>query len=57
MGIVQMFNADGRLVHEFNASDAGFQEINVTGWSPGLYIAKLIVNGKDFETVKISVVR
>jgi hypothetical protein len=57
MGIVQLFNADGRLVHEFNASDAGFQEINVTGWSPGLYIAKLIVNGKDFETVKISVVR
>jgi len=57
MGIVQVFNTDGRLMHEFRASDAGFQEINLTGWPNGLYIAKLIVNGKDFETVKISVVK
>lgn len=57
MGLVQIFNADGRLVNEFTASDAGFQEINLNGWPTGLYIAKLIVNGKDFETVKISVVK
>ena len=57
LGMVQIFNLDGRLVREFAASDAGFQEIYVTGWPAGIYIAKLIVNNKDFDTVKLSVVK
>jgi len=35
----------------------GFQEINLTGWPTGLYIAKLIVNDKAIDTVKINVVK
>ena len=57
LGMVQIFNLDGQLMREFAASDAGFQEIYVTGWPAGIYIAKLIVNNKDFDTVKISVVK
>ncbi|TVR40110.1 MAG: T9SS C-terminal target domain-containing protein [Cryomorphaceae bacterium] len=57
LGMVQIFNLDGQLIREFAASDAGFQEIYVTGWPAGIYIAKLIVNNKNFDTVKISVVK
>ncbi|TVR37284.1 MAG: T9SS C-terminal target domain-containing protein, partial [Cryomorphaceae bacterium] len=35
LGMVQIFNLDGQLIREFAASDAGFQEIYVTGWPAG----------------------
>lgn len=57
IGIVQLFNADGRMMKEFAASDNGFQEINLTGWPTGIYIAKLIVNDKAIDTVKVNVVK
>jgi len=48
---------DSTLICEFNAGDVGFEEITISNWSPGLYIAKLLVNGQTFDTVKISVVK
>ena len=57
IGVVQVFGSKGEFVREFSASDVGFEEINITGWSPGIYIAKLLVEGKTFETVKFNVIR
>lgn len=48
---------DFEFIREFNAGDVGFEEITIGNWLPGLYIAKLLVNGQTFDTVKISVVR
>lgn len=57
IGMVQVFGSKGEFIREFSASDVGFEEINITGWSPGIYIAKLLVEGKTFETVKFNVIR
>lgn len=57
IGTVQIFGPKGEFIRELAAGDVGFEEININGWSPGLYIAKLLVNGETFDTVKISVVK
>jgi hypothetical protein len=33
---VRIFNASGQLVHA-NASASGTQQLDLTGWSPGMY--------------------
>jgi hypothetical protein len=57
MGIIQIFNQQGVMVHQVAAQGKGIAEINTTQWSPGIYIALLKVEGKVFDDVKISVVR
>jgi hypothetical protein len=57
IGVVQIFGPKGEFIQTFTASDAGFEEITVTDWSPGLYIAKLLVEDKTIETVKFNVIR
>jgi len=57
MGIIQIFNQQGVMVHQVAAQGRGIAEINTTQWSPGIYIAWLKVEGKVFDEVKISVVK
>jgi hypothetical protein len=57
MGVIQIFNQQGVLVHQVAAQGRGIAEINTTQWSPGIYIALLKVEGKVFDEVKISVVK
>jgi len=57
MGIIQIFNQQGVMIHQVAAQGKGIAEINTTQWPAGIYIALLKVNDKVFDEVKISVVR
>jgi hypothetical protein len=57
LGIIKIFSQQGVLVHQVAAQGKGIAEINTSQWAPGIYIALLKVEGKEFDEVKISVVR
>jgi hypothetical protein len=57
MGIIQIFNQQGVMIHQVAAQGKGIAEINTTQWPAGIYIALLKVEDKVFDEVKISVVK
>jgi len=57
MGIIQIFNQQGVMIHQVAAQGKGIAEINTTQWPTGIYIALLKVEDKVFDEVKISVVK
>lgn len=57
-GMLEIFDAQGRLMRSIPLNgQKGLMESTVLGWSPGLYVVRLMVDGHNLGSTKFNVVR
>ncbi len=52
--IIEIYNVKGTKIHSIEHMSSNL-EIDVVGWSPGIYLGRIIIEGKRFTTFKFVV--
>jgi hypothetical protein len=56
--ILQVLNVAGKLLEDYHIQgNQGHKIISTKGLKPGLYLCKFVINGKEKQTIKLSVIK